>query len=192
MAPSPDVRRREQLLDELEALILREGFAHLKVGALAEELRCSRSTLYKLAPDKRSLIVLVLDRWVDHSIAYASSEASRVEGAAERVLRFCAVIDRARAGVSPQAWHDAMTQPLGQEVFGRGYKKGTEALKLLLDEGVASGDFHKANTPFIAHSLWMAGRGMQDPETLERLGVSRAEAADELTRFVVEGMRCGR
>jgi AcrR family transcriptional regulator len=59
MSSQPDTRRREELLDQVQSLILVEGFAQLRVGALAAHLSCSRSTLYKLAPSKDELIALV-------------------------------------------------------------------------------------------------------------------------------------
>src|SRR3990170_9156437 len=49
--------RRERMLGRLRELFLREGFAELSVGDLAERLHCSRSTLYLVAPSKEQIVV---------------------------------------------------------------------------------------------------------------------------------------
>lgn len=45
-------RRQEQVLDGLEEIFREEGFRRLTIGELATRLRCSRSTLYAMAPTK--------------------------------------------------------------------------------------------------------------------------------------------
>ena len=61
-ASQRDSPRREEILDELEAIFLAEGFRGLTVGTLAARLRCSRSTLYALAATKEELYLRVSDR----------------------------------------------------------------------------------------------------------------------------------
>jgi AcrR family transcriptional regulator len=45
-------RRQAELLDQLEALFLAEGFARFTLEDLAVRLHCSKSTLYALAGSK--------------------------------------------------------------------------------------------------------------------------------------------
>ena len=62
-------KRGSELLDALEDMVLREGFASLGVSAIANRLSCSKRTLYDLAPSKRELVLLVLDRFLcTHSL----------------------------------------------------------------------------------------------------------------------------
>jgi len=56
--------RQQEVLDTVEAVFLREGLRPVRIGRLAEEARCSRSTLYELAPSKEELFLLVLDRMI--------------------------------------------------------------------------------------------------------------------------------
>src|SRR3954453_9782048 len=56
-------RRRAELLDELVALVLAEGFAAFTLDELARRLRCSKSTLYGLAASKEQLVVAVVKRF---------------------------------------------------------------------------------------------------------------------------------
>src|SRR5213076_1897274 len=60
MRPEPRRRptaRQRALLADLEALFLAEGFAAFTLDDLAGRLRCSKSTLYALAPSKEQLAV---------------------------------------------------------------------------------------------------------------------------------------
>ncbi|WP_141013698.1 TetR/AcrR family transcriptional regulator [Nocardioides sambongensis] len=52
--------RREGIVESLIDLYLEEGFAALGVGDLAVRLRCSKSTLYAVAPSKEQLIATVV------------------------------------------------------------------------------------------------------------------------------------
>ena len=42
--------RRNQIVDGLEEVFLKEGFRKVRIEELASRLRCSRQTLYRLAP----------------------------------------------------------------------------------------------------------------------------------------------
>lgn len=54
--------RQAEVLDGLEAIFTERGFRAVTVGELATKIRCSRETLYTLAPTKEELFLLVLDR----------------------------------------------------------------------------------------------------------------------------------
>jgi AcrR family transcriptional regulator len=54
--------RQEQVLQAVERIFLREGVGGIRMGDLATEVGCSRSTLYEIAPSKDDLLLLVIDR----------------------------------------------------------------------------------------------------------------------------------
>ena len=54
--------RQEEILDSLEQSFMAEGLRGLKLGDLVQRARCSRATVYELAPTKEELFLLVLDR----------------------------------------------------------------------------------------------------------------------------------
>ena len=56
-------RRQRDLLDGLQALFLAEGFRYLSLDVLAARLRCSKTTLYALAPSKEQLAVAVVTHY---------------------------------------------------------------------------------------------------------------------------------
>ncbi|MGN0066022.1 MAG: TetR/AcrR family transcriptional regulator, partial [Nocardioides sp.] len=52
--------RLDQLVDGLVELFLAEGFLPFSLEDLAVRLKCSKSTLYSLAPSKEQLFVTVV------------------------------------------------------------------------------------------------------------------------------------
>jgi AcrR family transcriptional regulator len=57
--------RQTELLDQLEQLFMKDGFAERTLDDIASELRCSKMTLYTLAPSRDELILTVLRRFFD-------------------------------------------------------------------------------------------------------------------------------
>ena len=60
--PMPDLRgfspRQLEILDVVEQVFLRNGIRAVRIGELAAEASCSRSTLHELAPSKEDLLLL--------------------------------------------------------------------------------------------------------------------------------------
>src|SRR5690606_32765003 len=93
--------RREELLDGLQRLFLAEGFSEFSVSDMAERLRCSKSTLYLVAPSKEQIVVAAVRsyfKWAAERIeasvtesrepqrlaVYLEAVASELEPASER------------------------------------------------------------------------------------------------------------
>lgn len=188
MPPKPNQRRREELLDQLEAIVLQEGFEHLRVGALADRLRCSRSTLYKLAESKEELITLIFERYADKALADASDSADQLSNPAEKIMRFSDVVDRHQARGSVAFWRDVHAHPQVADSLSQTRAKGYLLIKGYLDDGIEIGEFREANTSFVAHLVWLGAAATRDPDLLERLGVNRAEANHELLQLILYGM----
>jgi AcrR family transcriptional regulator len=74
--------RQHQVLGALSRIIVKEGFDELTVAVLADRLRCSRRTLYTLAPSRDALIVGVVnqlfDGWMQRARAAATEAADDV------------------------------------------------------------------------------------------------------------------
>ena len=57
--------RQKELLADLEALFFASGFRTVTVDEIATRLKCSKRTLYEIAPSKQELFVLVIESWLD-------------------------------------------------------------------------------------------------------------------------------
>ena len=70
-------RRQSELLDRLLSLFLAEGFSRFTLDDLAAELRCSKTTLYALAPSKEQLAVEVVKHYFKGATAAVESAVAQ-------------------------------------------------------------------------------------------------------------------
>ena len=183
-----NMRRREQLLDEIEAIVLVEGFRHLGVGELASRLHCSRSTLYKLAPSKTELMRTVFARFVTRAFDDCEQAAERVTAPADKIVRYVLGLSDWTAKASLEFWRDVRDFDITRGVLDAGSARGTRTVQRYMDQGIERGTLRPANSAFLAHIVWLAARAARDPDVLERVGLSPGEAMAELGRFIVYGM----
>ena len=188
MPQRQDPPRRELLLDEIEAVVLAEGFRGLRVGDLASRLRCSRSTLYKLSPSKAELMRLVFARFINRAIDDAQAAAEREHTLEDKIMRFLLTLQRWQAKGSLSFWGDARDLDLVAGVLDEQSARGYRILQRYMDEGIADGSFRPSNTAFLSYIGWLAARAARDPDVLGRAGLSPGDAMGEIARFVVYGM----
>jgi AcrR family transcriptional regulator len=66
-------RRLERVAEEAEDLFAREGFLHFSTTQIAQRLRCSKTTIYSIAPSREKFFELIATRvlkrlnqkWID-------------------------------------------------------------------------------------------------------------------------------
>lgn len=188
MPPRPNEARREQLLDELQELFLSEGFLHLRIGALASRLKCSRSTLYELADSKEALFVRIVERFADRAVEDAASLAAACTSPVDRVARFVEVIARRQALGSPEFWRDAYEYAPTAQRFSERASSGVAMIREYLDEGIEAGVFRPTNTAFTAHLVWLLTRASRDGDALATAGIDSGEAVREIGALLLSGM----
>lgn len=189
MARRPDEKRTEQLLEDLTELMLSEGLGVFRVGELAARMKCSRSTLYKLAPSKDELMRRLFVRYVDEALDASEAAAQAHESAADKILAFADVLRVYQDRGSLAFWRDVRDFDLTRGVLDVGVARGYRKIQAYMDEGIASGEFRAdANTEFLSYLVWLCAGAARDPEVLERFGMSPGQAMDELGRFIVYGM----
>ncbi|HXN85816.1 MAG TPA: TetR/AcrR family transcriptional regulator, partial [Candidatus Binataceae bacterium] len=54
--------RLERIIEEAESLFVEEGFLHFGTIELARRLRCSKRTLYSIAPTREKFFEVILER----------------------------------------------------------------------------------------------------------------------------------
>jgi AcrR family transcriptional regulator len=154
LRPDNLTTRQAELLEEIQALYLRDGFSRHTLDALASELRCSKMTLYTLAPSREQLAVAVLRRFFEAVSADITHQTRMVAGPEEKIEVTIRAMADGLLEMSPVCFHEMLGfEPTRQvyEGFARGH---AETLAGLLDR--ASEGAPRVPGPFVAELVKVA------------------------------------
>jgi AcrR family transcriptional regulator len=181
--------RQEEVLAVVEAVFLREGIRAVRVGQLATEASCSRSTLYELAPSKEDLLLLVLDRMMRrimrrgaHAIEQAGDPLDRV-----RAMLTSGALDFAALG--PRFLEAVRQHPPARLLFDRRIAEGRDALEALIEDAVRTGHFRPVNAAVVAEAMFAVVLRFTDPEFVRAAKVSSKTGLAELVDVLLDGLR---
>jgi AcrR family transcriptional regulator len=190
-APAADpvlTRRQAELLDQLEELVLAEGFAGFTLDDLVLRLRCSKSTLYALAASKEQLAHRVVKHFFRKATAAVEADTVTEDDPARRVTAYLNAVARALAPASPAFYRDLDAFPPGREVYERNTAAAAERVRSLIADGVAQGHFREVHPALIADTvttlMFRIGRG----DTQRATGLDDAAAYRELAALLLHGI----
>ena len=109
--------RQAELMDQLEDLFLSEGFAHLTIDEIVGQLRCSKMTLYALAPSREQLTITVLRRFFEQA---ATAVEARIQAgsSSEDRIRACVVAPAEEMRrLTPTCFNDVLQFVTTRELF---------------------------------------------------------------------------
>lgn len=178
--------RKTAILDDLEALILRHGFAAFTVAELARRLSCSRRTLYELAPSKHQLVLLVLDRYLQR-IGRAAQRAIETENATADKIRAYVIGGLPLMEHTHQFATDLADDPEARRLLDRHFQYVTAVIEQLVAAGVASGELRSVNPTVVAGAIVGSGLYLTQPEVVHRIG-DRTSVVDESLDFLLGGL----
>jgi AcrR family transcriptional regulator len=161
----------------------------VRIGALAAEASCSRSTLYELAPSKEALLLLVLDRLL-RRIMRRGGEA--IERAADPVDRVRAMLTSGAfdfASLGPQFLEDVRQHMPTRRLFERRLDDGRTALVDLIDDAVSAGQFRPIRAQVVAEAVIAVVAHFSDPRLARSdRAITTVELAD-LVEVFIDGLR---
>lgn len=178
--------RQRELLDQLEAIIVEEGFRHLTVGELAKRLSCSRRTLYELAPSKDELVLVVLDRRLRRTGHLAREHIAAVDDPAEKVDAYLI-----RSGLRPTSLRfaeDVSETPAARRLFADHYRFAMAIITQVLEDGMRSGRIRPVDPIVIAEIIDAALERLSHPDVLRATGRTFFEISEELSMLVRFGI----
>jgi AcrR family transcriptional regulator len=181
--------RQEEVLDVVEAVFLRDGMKAVRIGELAAEASCSRSTLYDLAPSKEDLFLLVLDRML-RRIMQRGTEA--IERAADPVDRVRAMMTSGAldlGALGPRFLDAVRRHPPARLLFDRRLADGRDTLERLIEEGVEAGLLRHVNVPVVAEAIITVLLRFTDPEFVASRRADAASDLAELVEIFLDGLR---
>lgn len=98
--------RRDELIDELIELFIREGFRELSIEDLARELKRSKSTLYSVADSKEQIFVAVARAFFRRATARIEERLQETDQQAGRIASYLQAISDEFASASPHYFAD--------------------------------------------------------------------------------------
>ena len=181
--------RQEEVLDVVEAVFLRKGIRAVRIGELAAEASCSRSTLYELAPSKEDLLLLVLDRMMrrimqrgTRAIAQATDPVDRL-----RAVMMSGALDLSALG--PRFIEAVRQHPPARLLFDRRIAEGRDVLELLVSQAVESGRFRAVSPATVAEAIVAVLLRFTDPEFVRTDRMSVTDGLAELADVLLDGLR---
>jgi AcrR family transcriptional regulator len=188
-----DSGRREEILDGVMDIIAARGFSAVRTAEIARELRCSESSLYKIAPSKDSLILLAIRRWGEHTLADLEVRARKGKTASERArlyfragaestrplsLAFYADVDRFES--TRLAWWDSIVE--------RYLERFIELVQIAED----AGEIRPVNVRFLAEVLRQISVVTRNERVLIAAGLTHEQAVLEVDSLLWEGVAIDR
>ena len=181
-------RRQAELLDQLEALFLADGFARFTLDDLAVRLRCSKSTLYALAGSKEQLAFRVIRHFFRKATVAVEARTFTVQDPALRVTAYLTAVAAALAPAGSAFHRDLDSFPPGHEVYERNTALAADRVRELIAEGVAQGRFREVHPGLVADTvttlMFRIGRG----DTARATGLDDATAYRELAALLLHGI----
>jgi AcrR family transcriptional regulator len=185
-----DDTRRQELLDGVMEIIAANGFSKVTIAELATELHCSGSSLYKIAPNKDSLVVLAIARWGESALKDWEVRSLRGKTSADRArLYYRAAVE----GIS--SWSHVFRSDVNRFESARlAYANISDTFinrfADLLNEAIEAGEVRPVNTRFLAHVLRQMALVIRDEQLLSKCGLTHTQALLEVERIIWDGIRC--
>lgn len=180
--------RQSQLLDSLEDLFLEEGFTHLTIGEMVARLRCSRRTIYSVAPSREELILIVIDRLLNRMGVEANAVAASHDDPGDAIEAYLQT-GVTTLGRATQAFNEDIESYLPtRHLYDRHLNIALKVLGDLVEAGVAKGVFRPIHPAVVAEILAAAVECIRKPEVLRRADVTHAEALADMSVLFRHGL----
>jgi AcrR family transcriptional regulator len=189
VVPGRRTRRQSELLDRLLSLFLTQGFSRFTLDDLAAELRCSKTTLYALAPSKEQLAVEVVKHYFKNATAEVESAVGKQTRPDRRIAAYLNAVADALRPASRTFLDDVATFAPARSVYERNTRIAADRVRTLIEEGIASKAFRQVDIGFAAEMVAHTMQAIQRGDIARRTGLTDAEAYRELASFVLHSLR---
>lgn len=187
-----DNDRRTELLDGVMRIIAERGFSDVRISDLAQELKCSPGSLYKLGPSKESIVLVAIAHWGDVVLADLEVRIQQCTSASERARTYFRAgadklhpfsvaffADAERFESTRLAWRTAVTD------------RFVERFVDLVQRAEDAGEIRPVNVRFLAEVLRQTAYVTRDERVLRATGLSHEEAVLEFDSLLWDGILTG-
>jgi AcrR family transcriptional regulator len=179
--------RRQELLDGLEEIFLKEGVRRVRVQDLAARLRCSRRTLYSIARTKEELFARVVERWLGR-IQALGREAFLLPDPETRLREYLRAAVRESRPATAAFVEDMASQDATRSLLSEHQRVRAAGLREILEQGVETGAFRPVHSEFLAELILQALGSLRDPGFIRGFGLSLSDAFERFGQLVQHGL----
>ena len=172
-------------------MFLAEGFHALTVEEIAARLRCSKSTLYAVAPGKDQLVAAAMKYFFREATAHVEDNVASIEDPRDRIAIYLASIGDRMRRMSPACYRDMTASETAGMIYQLNARASARRVRELIHEGVEAQVFRPVHAEFVAESIGLLIDGIMHGQLLERTGLSSGDAYHELSALVLHAMTIG-
>ncbi|MGY0063850.1 TetR/AcrR family transcriptional regulator [Streptomyces sp. LZ34] len=183
-----DDDRREELLGQLQAIVLEEGFARLTVDTLAARLQCSKSTLYAISSSRHHLVATALKRFFRDAAEQVETEVATVADPAQQIATYLASVGTQMRRMSAACYDDMLDDDATREIYTVNSLAATRRVREMIHAGVEAGDFRSVHAEFVSQAVGLLIDGIHSRELLGSTGLSSGDAFIELSNLVLAAL----
>ena len=181
-------KRSAETLIALEALILSEGFSSLGVSDIASRLKCSKRTLYELAPSKKSLVLRALDSFFSRIREQGNDVVRNSVGPDRIVYEYLQIGEHASERLSQSVVTDIDDWEPARTLWRNHIGLRVDGLYRIIDTGVKTGVFREVSPAFMAEVVFASINRIREPDFNERTGLTISEAFHELYSMLIHSL----
>lgn len=169
-------------------IFLAEGFSSLTTDELCKRLRCSKSTLYRVAGSREQIIQAVVRHFFAHSSATIERDVLSTTDPAAWIVAYLEGVGRAMNRNSPAFYGDMVSYPPTAEIYRLNSQAAASRVQAMIEEGVREGSFRSADAALASMTVAYLMDGVQSGEVLRATGLSAGAAFAELGELLVHGL----
>ena len=185
--PRRGVRRQDDLVERLIDVFLREGFLELSIDDMARRLRCSKTTIYAIAPSKQQVIAVVVRGFFRRATERVERQIQAVDAASTaRIRTYLMAIAAELAPASPEFFADLDAYAPTREIYLENTRIAGERLQGIILEAVPAAS--KSEALFIGSVAAGVMTAIHRGEIEASAGLDDSAAYRALSRLIVAGV----
>lgn len=190
LASRPHATPRQQaVFDETKALFLEHGFAGFTMEEIAARLRCSKSTIYAIAPSREQLAIAVVVSFFQSAARRIEERVAAEEDPVARLRAYLSGVAAELEPASPAFMEDIAAHPPTRRVYELNTSIAAGRIRELIAAGVEAGVFRPLATSLVAELVSASMVAIQTRQIAAATGLSDAAAYSALAELVVDGIR---
>lgn len=187
-ARQPMTARQTEVFHQLRDLYLDQGFSSFTLDDAANELHCSKSTIYALAATREQLVRSVVVSFFRDAAEQVEQRVARAQDPILRIETYLAAVADVLKPASASFMDDVAAFAPAREIYQRNTAIATQRVRELIDEGIAAGAFRDVPAAFIAEVMSSVMVRIQQRDISKNTGLSDAEAYRGLATLIVHGV----